>query len=85
LTGKSLKITAKLAQQDPAETKEEKLGARQQTTENHPQNEQRMQEKDGSREYRIEVIRNEGCMHIWNLQERGLTIDLTPIHSALPE
>ena len=43
-----------------------------------------MQEKDGSRECRIEVIRNEGCMHIWNLQERGLTIDLTHIHSDLP-
>ena len=33
----------------------ERAGARQQSTENHPQNEQRMQEKNGSRECRIEI------------------------------
>jgi len=37
-----------------------RAGARQQSTENHPQNEQRMQEEDGSRECRIETSGNKG-------------------------
>ncbi len=36
----------------------------QQSTENHPQNEQRMQEQDASRECRIKVRSNNGCMHL---------------------
>ena len=37
-----------------------RAGARQKGTENHPQNEQRMQEEDGGRECRIETRSNKG-------------------------
>jgi hypothetical protein len=55
----------------------------QQSTESHPQNEHRMHEEDGSREGTIEIRSKKDCMHIWNLQQRGPTIGLTHIHSAL--
>src|SRR5208282_3412166 len=38
----------------------ERAGARQQSTENHPQNEQRMEEEDGGRECRIETRSKKG-------------------------
>jgi len=37
-----------------------RAGARQKGTENHPQNEQRMQEENGSRECRVEIRGNKG-------------------------
>ena len=43
---------------------ENRARARQQSTENHPQNEQRMQEEDGGRECRIEIRSKNGCMHL---------------------
>ena len=36
----------------------------QQSTENHPQNEQRMEEEDRSRECRIEIRSKNSCMHL---------------------
>ncbi len=55
---------------------EERAGARQQSTENHPQNEQRMQEENSGRECRIEIRSNKGwgCVHILNLPRRGIHI-----------
>ncbi len=38
----------------------DRAGARQKGTENHPQNEQRMQEENGSRECRVEIRGNKG-------------------------
>jgi hypothetical protein len=43
---------------------ENRVGARQPSAENHPQNEQRMQEEDGSRECRIEIRSKNSCMHL---------------------
>jgi hypothetical protein len=38
--------------------------ARQQCTEDYPQNEQRMQEQNGNREGRIEIRSQNDCMHL---------------------
>jgi hypothetical protein len=37
--------------------------ARQQSTESHPQNKQRVQEKDGSRKYRIKIASETSRAH----------------------
>ena len=54
----------------------------QQSTEDHPQNEQRMQEEDGNSECKIQPRGTNGCRHLWNLQQRRLTIGLIHIPCA---
>ena len=44
----------------------------QQRTEDHPQNEQRMQEEDGNSECRIETRSKNRCMHLWNFHRQIL-------------
>jgi hypothetical protein len=58
---------------------ENRARACQQSTEDYPQDEQRMQEKDGNSERRIETRGKNGCMHLWNLQQQRLT-DRTDVH-----
>src|ERR1039458_5817342 len=53
--------------------------ARQQSSEDHPQDEQRMQEEDGNREYRIEIQSKSSHMHPEDLQQRRLPIRLIEI------
>src|SRR5436189_4386819 len=56
-----------------------RVRARQQSTEDYPQNEQRMQDEDGNRECRIEIRSEDGCMHLLNLPQRQLAMGLMDI------